>query len=219
MKKILLLIWSIIVLSIYCTNVTYANVKCLQSKLNLLGYNAGRVDGLLGKKTEMAAKKFVKLKNTSIVLPTKENSQQWCALLKVETEGLKVFDITSRPRKRLSTSEQNSLWTAYQNINQCFDHPTYGRGHSLKISQFTKADFFNQSWKSPFQKTKSTGQKYCTTKNIINGWGHIKYRWKHRCKDPKIDHVWIQELYCDYNRSQTWNNNLLRQIVNKLALL
>ena len=195
MKKILLLIWSIIVLSIYCTNVTYANVICLQSKLNLLGYNAGRVDGLLGKKTEIAAKKFVKLKNMSIVLPTKENSQQWCALLKVETEGLKVFDITSRPRKRLSTSEQNSLWTAYQNINQCFDHPTYGRGHSLKISQFTKADFFNQSWKSPFQKTKSTGQKYCTTKNIINGLEPIK--------SIQLDEAYGQEL-SELNNARLW---------------
>ena len=166
-KKRFYTIGFLTVFLIFLSGTTYANIKCVQSKLNLLGLNAGPVDGVLGKKTKKAAEKFAKDKNSNIVSLAKKNSQQWCVLLEREIGNKDRFDISSRPKNRLSTSDQNSLWIAYQNINQCFDHPTYGEGHSIQISKFTEADFLNQMWKSPFTKVNKKGKKYCLAKDNL----------------------------------------------------
>lgn len=138
-----------------------ADVSCVQSTLARLGYDAGPVDGALGRRTQLAAESFAA--DAGIDLPglAADNSAQWCEALRGKAQDLPRFDIASRPGGVLSQGDTERLWSAYKRAKVCFDHPIYGEGERLKIRRHPAKELMGRAWTNPFTPvvSKAGGQR------------------------------------------------------------
>ena len=93
-------------------NPAVADVRCVQSRLDALGYNTGLPDGVLGKKSHAAAKAYLESVKTTLPKLSKETSAEWCSELATKTVGLSGFETDVPPGIELFEYTNSSFYRA-----------------------------------------------------------------------------------------------------------
>ena len=65
--------------------------------------------------------------------------------LSAEINSYEDLDVASIPKKVLSDRDTKSLWDAYKTAQECFKHPTYGKGFGYQLTKISKNDFKNNA--------------------------------------------------------------------------
>ena len=147
---------------------SFANMACVQSGLNTLGFDAGPADGLIGPSTSQAADLYLDGQQASLPELTDATSGAWCDHLQSIVRTMPRFDVTSTPAGVLSDAESASLWSAYQNARQCRRHAAYAPSAKLPVRVSSSESYRDVSWVNPFPYGSDTW-RFCSQRSSFTG--------------------------------------------------
>jgi hypothetical protein len=132
-----------------------ANPLCVQQMLIKLGYDPGKPDGALGKKTVAAAAQFRDATGQQLRDLSAETAPEWCVALKKQAAGPGFadaksvngifpfdLDVTSVPQGVLSEENLHALWDLHETSKVCLEYrKVYGSGRTYKLPTLSAKSF------------------------------------------------------------------------------
>ena len=69
------------------------------------------------------------------------------------------INVVDKPRGVLSTSKTKKQWNAYKQAKECFDHPSYAAGQSLRLGLRSGEEFAATEWRVPFNNAQISNEE------------------------------------------------------------
>ena len=76
-----------------------------------------------------------------------------------QTSGNTEINVANKPRGVLSSSKTKKQWNAYRQAKECFEHPTYAAGQSLRLRLRSGEEFAATEWRVPFNNAQISNEE------------------------------------------------------------